>query len=82
MNVAKGKVLGCDGILAVTFSQSGYLDGRIAKRIAADFGFDFLFFSLDNVNYLKDIEDPVVANDSQVLFSGAAHLLAMIRLLD
>ncbi len=82
MNVTKGKTLGYDEILAVTFSQSDYLDERIAKHIAADFGFDYLFFALDNGNYLRDIDSPIIANDGQVLFSGAAHLLAMLKLLD
>ena len=82
MNVTKGRMLGYDDILTITFSQSNYLDERIAKQIASDFGIDFLFFSLDNGNYLKDIESPIIANDGQVFFAGAAHVLAMLRLLD
>jgi len=82
MNITKGKMLGYKNILAITFSQSDYLDERIAKRIATDFGFDFLFFALDNGNCLKDIERPIIANGGQVFFAGAAHMLAMIRLLD
>jgi len=82
MNVTKGKMLGYEDILAITFSQSDYLDERIAKQIASDLGFDFLFFSLDNGNYLKNIGDPIIANDGQVFFAGAAHVLAMLRLLD
>ena len=82
MNVTKAKMLGYEDILAITFSQSNYLDEHIAKQIASDFGFDFLFFSLDNGNYLKDIESPIIANDGQVFFAGSAHMLAMLRLLD
>jgi len=82
MNVTKGKMLGYDNILTITFSQSNYLDERVAKQIASDFGFDFLFFSLDNGNYLKDIESPIIANDGQVFFAGSAHMLAMLKLLD
>lgn len=70
MNVTKAKMLGYEDILAITFSQSNYLDEHIAKQIASDFGFDFLFFSLDNGNYLKDIESPIIANDGQVFLPG------------
>lgn len=82
MNVMKGTMLGYEEILAITFSQSDYLDEHIAKHIAADSGFDFLFFSLDNGNYLKDIESPILANDGQIFFAGSAHMLAMLRVLD
>jgi asparagine synthase (glutamine-hydrolysing) len=81
-NILKGKMLGYKNILAISFSQSNYLDENIAKNIASDQGFNFLFYALDNGNYLKDIEKPVQANDGQILFWGSAHLLAMISLID
>ncbi|MDI3541353.1 MAG: hypothetical protein PWQ62_267 [Candidatus Methanomethylophilaceae archaeon] len=81
-NVTKAHMLGYEDIFAITFSQSDYLDERIAKQIASDLGFGFLFFALDNGNYLKEMELPIIANDGQVLFSGAAHMLAMLKLLN
>lgn len=77
MNICYARKLGYKDILNITFSQSNYLDEKIAKRIASDWGYDFLFYSLDNGNYLKDIELSVLVNDGLALFSGSAHALAM-----
>jgi len=77
MNVCYARKLGYKDILNITFSQSNYLDEQIAKRIASDWGYDFLFYSLDNGNYLKNIDLPVLVNDGLALFSGSAHALAM-----
>ena len=57
MNVMHAKRLGFSDILCICFSQSNYLDERIAKKIAADLGFDFIFHALDNGNFLKNIEE-------------------------
>ena len=75
MNVCYARKLGYKDILNITFSQSNYLDEQIAKKIASDWGYDFLFYSLDNGNYLKNIDLPVFVNDGLVLFSGSMHAL-------
>jgi len=77
MNVCYARKLGYKDILNITFSQSNYLDERIAKKIASDWGYSFLFYSSDNGNYLKDIDNPILVNDGLVLYSGAAHALKM-----
>nr|WP_319377753.1 hypothetical protein [uncultured Methanoregula sp.] len=82
MNIMTAEKMDYKNILAITFSQSNYLDEMIAKKIASDRGYNFLFFALDNGNYLIDIERPVHANDGLILYPGSAHLLAMISLLD
>lgn len=82
MNVVTGKKLGFNDILTITFSQNDYLDEKIAKQISSDLNFEFLFYSLDNGNYLKNIEKPILANDGQAFFAGAAHALAMINLIN
>jgi len=82
MNVCYSRKLGYKNILNVTFSQSNYRDEQIAKKISSEWGCDFLFYSLDNGNYLKDIEKPVIANDGLILFAGSAHDLAMLSLMD
>ena len=74
MNLTYARQLGYHDILTITFSQTNYWDETIAKKIAADYGYDFLFYSLDNGNYLKDFETPINANDGLVLFPGSAHL--------
>jgi len=82
MNLIKGKMLGYNDILAITFSQSNYLDEKIAKKITSDHGCSFLFYALDNGIFLKDIEKPVLANDGQIFFANAAHVLAIVSLIN
>ena len=65
--------------LNFTFSQSNYLDEKIAKKIAIDHRHNFLFHSLDSGNYLKNIDKNVYYNDGLTLFSGAAHILNSIE---
>ncbi len=82
MNVCYARKLGYKDILNITFSQSNYLDEQIAKKIASDWGYDFLFYSLDNGNYLRDVNKPVTANDGLILFSGSGHGLSINDLIN
>lgn len=82
INVMKAKMLGYADILCLCFSQSNYLDETIAKKIASDQGFDFIFHTLDNGNYLKNIDEAVLANEGLTFFAGAAHMQFSIKLLD
>ena len=82
MNVIYAHKCGYDNLLNITFCQSGYLDEIIAKQISANLNNEFLFFSLDNGNYLLDIESPIIANSGLVFYSGAANFLKMISLIN
>jgi asparagine synthase (glutamine-hydrolysing) len=73
-NVAYAKKLGYSDIDCFTFSQSNYLDEMIAKKIASENHFEFLFCSLDNGNYLlKNIDNIVSSNDGLIVYGGASH---------
>lgn len=64
------------------FCESGYADESIAKKISSDHNFDFIFFSLDNGNYLtRNTCEVVGANGGLTLYGGAAHLYASLRTL-
>ena len=82
MNVMTANELGYNNILNITFSQNDYLDERIAKKISSDLQNDFLFYSLNNGNYLMNIKDPVICNDTLVYYSGSAHMLDCIKKID
>lgn len=69
------KSLGYDEITTLTFSENNSRDEKIAREIAADMNFENIFKSLNNGNFLKDIESAVDANYGQIIYSGAAHLL-------
>lgn len=69
------KKLGYNNITTLTFSENYSRDEKIAREIAANMGFDNIFKSLNNGNFLKNISDSVDANFGQIIYSGAAHLL-------
>lgn len=82
MTLVKGIMEGYKNIRTLTFSESGYLDEKIAERIASDLGCDHVFHSLDNGTYLLNVAGPVKANDGLILYSGAAHMLSSVSLLN
>lgn len=67
--------LGYDNITTLTFSENYSRDEKIARQIAADYGFDSIFKSLNNGNFLKKVEEAVDANFGQNIYAGAVHLL-------
>lgn len=79
MTVLVADKLGYKEQLNFTFSQSNYLDELIPKQIASDYKHEFLFQSLDNGNFLKNIDKTVYYNDGLVLYSGSCHLLKSLE---
>ena len=77
MGVLMADKLGFNDITTMTFSESDYYDEKIARKIAREHGFEYLFMSLDHGNYLKDVDSPVICNDGNVFYAGAAHHLRM-----
>jgi len=82
MNMLVAAQEGFSELTAITFSQSNYLDFSIAQTIARDHHFEFLYKMLDHGDYLADVDTPCEVNDGLVLYSGAAHLLSTLRLLN
>lgn len=77
MNVANAIKQGFKNIACFTFSESGYLDEIIAKRIASDHHLKFIFYALDNGDYLVEhLDDVINSNDGLILYSGASHAYA------
>lgn len=66
----------------LTFSQSNYLDEKIAKKIAADLKHDWVFKFLDNGNFLFDLEEITDISGGNVLYYGLAHSNSILRLLN
>ena len=73
--------LGYQNILNVSFSQSGYYDEQIPKKIAERLKNDWIFKSLDNGNCLYLI-DEVSRITSGTLFYGSAHLRSVFNIID
>jgi asparagine synthase (glutamine-hydrolysing) len=65
-----------------TFSQSGYLDETIPKRIAADLHHEWIFKALDNGTFLLDVEEMSLRTGGNILYFGLAHSNSMYRLID
>lgn len=80
MNIFTALELGYEDITVITFSQSDYLEEKIAKQIAGDHKLNYLFYALDNGLYLEHtLSDAVQANGGLALYSGAAHSLSFYR---
>jgi len=79
-NVAYAKKLGFSNITCFTFSESDYLDEKIAKKICLDNHFGFLFYALDNGDYLmKHIDEIISSSDGLNLYGGAGHMYNCLR---
>lgn len=70
------KSLGYDDITTITFSENYSRDEKIARKIAADFKLNSIFKSLNNGEFLKEIDKAVSANFGQNVYSGAIHLVS------
>ena len=55
------------------FSQTGYADQTIAKKIATDLNLDFKFVALDGGDYLKSLSEMVSINNGLQYYNGSAH---------
>lgn len=70
------------GIVNFTFSQSDYLDETIPKRITADLKHEWIFKSLDNGLFLKNIEENVRISSGRILYYGTAHGKSFLDLIN
>lgn len=65
-----------------TFSQTNYLDETIAKEIASDLKHDWLFKSLDNGNFLEEIDAINKITGGNALYYGLAHANSFYKFLN
>lgn len=71
-----------DNIVNFTFSQSNYLDETIPKSIASDLKHEWIFKSLDNGIFLKNIDEIVKISSGGALYYGLAHSKSCLDLID
>lgn len=64
------------------FSQSNYLDEKIARKIANDLNLDFKFIPLDGGDYLKNLTNMVSINNGLQFYHGSAHYNFALHQLD
>lgn len=55
------------------FSQSGYADHLIAEKISKDLNNPFTFISLDNAEYLTELEENLSIYDGLIFYLASAH---------
>ena len=66
----------------LTFSQSDYLDEKIAKKIAGDLKHEWIFKALDNGVFLKDIDEISQISGGNALYYGLAHSNSIYKYLN
>ena len=56
------------------FSQSGYFDHTVSKKIAEDFKLHYEFIPLDGGKFLKKIDELTEISEGMVLYTGGIHV--------
>lgn len=74
--------LGYTDQLNITFSQSNYFDETIAKKIAADLKHEWIFKSLDNGIFLKDVDEATKLTGGNINYFGIAHGTSLLDKLE
>ncbi len=73
--------LGIKGIKTICYSQSGYLEEIIAKKISAYCNCGYIYFSLDGGDYLLDIDKAIASTEGMTTFRPIAHSLHVFSFL-
>ena len=71
--------MGYRDILNITFSQSNYLDQKIAEKISKHLGNELIFYALDNTKYLQDVDEIIERNYGLSIYSGTAHSYNLLK---
>ncbi len=74
--------LGYTDQLNITFSQSNYLDETIPKKIAADLKHEWIFKSLDNGIFLKNVDQTTELTGGNINYFGIAHGTSLLDMLE
>lgn len=82
MSVYTALDLGFEDLSVINYSQSGYRDHKIARKIADKKGLHFHFHPLDGGKYLLDAHDAIYYNDAQITYIGAAQMHAALKDVD
>lgn len=76
------KDMGYSGMLAITFCQSGTLDETISKQVADYLGVEHMVKTLNDVAFIKSLDETVAMNHGLSQYLGTAHGKSMYRLIN
>lgn len=82
MSLWVARDLGYEHIQTCTFSQSGYLDEKIAEKMAAFLRCDYIFKSLDDADFMTNLDEIVKTSYGMSDSSSIMHALHMMEKLD
>lgn len=68
--------------LNCTFSQTDYLDETVSKEIASYLKHEWIFKSLDNGNWLFDVDETTSITGGNVLYNSLAHGRSLLKYLN
>lgn len=60
--------------VALCFSQTGYFDEKISRKIAEDFKINYEFIPLDKGSFLKKIDELTRISEGTSLYTGGVHV--------
>ncbi|MEM1573887.1 MAG: hypothetical protein QXY96_05340 [Candidatus Methanomethylicaceae archaeon] len=80
VSLALAKKLGFKNITCITYSQSRYLDQKIASKICRDHGLKHLFFPLEYGDYLiKFVDEVINFNGGLASYIGVCNLFTWLK---
>lgn len=82
MNNFVAKDVGYNNITNLTFSQYGYLDMSLSQTMSSYLGNEWIFKSLDNGNFLSEIDFQVRNTSGLVQYAGSIHAYSAMKVLN
>lgn len=76
------KAVGCENAIAITYSQSGGREIKVAQEVANKLGYNFYFKALDNGSCLYDLDDNVFMNNGSAIYLGITGGKDFLQLLN
>lgn len=66
----------------IAYCQNGYWDERISKKVAENLRHEYIFKSLDDVHWMKDIDKLTSENNGAALYNGISGGERMLQILN
>ena len=81
-NVFFAKRNGIEQLIALCYSQSGYLEEKLARQVAFDCEYGFRFISLDGGKYFNELDRAVRDTEGMTTCRPIAHSLHAFSMID
>lgn len=74
--------MGYESLTNIVYSQANAYERKVAERIAGDLGNNYLFYALDNAEFLWDVDEIVASNFGLSYYAGITGGNRMLKCLN